>query len=225
VDRIRCFLAASLLALCFYPTAALGAFITTYEAELEGIINAGPPLAIDIRFNSSISVNVAATLLDIHNNVELQQVWNLVTVPANTVSMYFVDTIEYCGYTATFWGCAEIIGDDMVIHSVAAATAFGAELEAHELGHNLGLEHVPDPPQNLMNSSMNGVPTLTAAQVATIDSNLAGIIQNDAFGDFISITPIVLIAIPEPGTAALLALGLLVLARRKRRQVPSRASI
>lgn len=207
--RTRTLLAAAFCASSLFPTAALGAFITTYEAGIEGIINAGPPLAIDIRFNASIVVEAPAALLDIDDGAELLQVWGLVAVPANTVSMYFVDSIGFCGVAAAFVGCAELPGDDIVLDSVFAAGAFGAELEAHELGHNLGLVHDPEPPaDNLMNPTMNGQTNLTAAQVAVIQTNVAGIIQNDVGGDYISITPIVLTVVPEPGTAALLALGL-----------------
>ncbi len=216
MNRTRCFLAASLLAMSFYPTAAFGASITTHETEMDAVFSQGA-LDIDIRFNAPVTVVAPGTLLDIDNASELSILFGLFAVPANTVSMYFVDQINWCGFSASFHGCAEVTGDDIIIASWAAATGtgFGGELEAHELGHNFGLEH-PDPPTgNLMDPTINGNSTLTAAQIATIQANGAGIIQNDIGGDFVSITPI-LVTVPESSTGLLLGLGLLGVAIRRR---------
>ena len=101
--------------------------------------------------------------------------------------MFFIDTLDWCGFSSpSIVGCANRPGNDIVVESAFAAGGNGTELNAHELGHNLGLEHETFP--NLMTSSINGNTTLTADQIATILAS--DLIQSDADGKFILITPI-----------------------------------
>ena len=163
---------------------------------------------IDIRFNVTITLNNAA-LLDIDTLLELTTLIASVAVPANTVSMYFVDSISFCAGPEVVGGCAEITGDDMLI----AAGSASANLHSHELGHNFGLNHTGTNGR-MMDPSITGT-LLIASELTTINANGAGIIQTDEGQRFVSITPIHVI--PEPASVVLLGLGLLFLVDRRGR--------
>jgi len=157
--------------------------------------------------------------------------------------VFFVDTISFCGEAGTnIIGCASTPGNLIALESGAAASSsIGANLLAHELGHNLGLPHEDGFNNNLMNPNINSF-SLTAgsflnpAQVATIFSTYAGpggalrndIIQRDGDRYFISITPFAVVAaVPEPQTWMMMGLGLLglvVWVRRRPNPVAWRAA-
>lgn len=220
--RLRWILLLLRLAL---PSTAWAAFITTPEAGMDSIYGQGTFGAntIDIRFNPTITYN-DPTLLTIDSNAKLNTLFGIQGATP-TVFMYFVDDISFCGGVSDplIVGCADQPGNDIVVESAFMASALGDELAAHELGHNLGLEHIADI-NNLMNPTILASTTgLTGpgagSQVATIFMDPAGIIQSDVSGYFISITPVLIT--PEPGI--LLLLGVLVIAawRRSRRDVRS----
>jgi len=202
----------ALLVLLLSPTSAWAAFVTTNESEMDAVFSQDSfgLNKIDIVFNSTITIQ-NSSLLNIDSEDKINQLFHGLNTGVTwpTVNLFFVDTISYCsGYNTSIIGCASFPGNDIVVESAYAAGSKGAELLAHELGHNLGLGHnVPE--LNLMHGTINENTDLTAAQVVTILGS--GLVQNiPSDGDLyrIEITPILIAAVPLPGALVLLLSGL-----------------
>ena len=129
------------------------------------------------------------------------------------VNFYYVDTMSACGVTinVSIIGCGERPGQDFVVESVWAADTtiplggnitFGQQLLAHELGHNLGLEHRNG--NDLMNPAINGYEDLNAAEVATILASPLVHIDSSNGHRYIQINPVLVLAVPEPSALLLL---------------------
>lgn len=192
--------------------AAWAGFITTNEAGLDSIFaqSGFGSQTIDARFNAGRSVANTA-LLSIDSDAGFNSLFSLpvYSLPA-TINMFFVDTITFCGTGGNFIGCASNSGNVIVLDSSWAASAsFGADLAAHELGHNLGLDHVTGSGTNLMNPIISTNFSLDAGQIATILNS--SLVQTAAGGQrFLSITPIAVVAaVPEPQIWVMLGVGLL----------------
>jgi hypothetical protein len=151
------------------------------------------------------------------NNVN--NIQNITLPNSPTVDVFFVESITFCGTDmGGFDGCAFAIpNNSFAVDGGTAATANGTELEAHELGHDLGLVHCPDNcggNPNLMDASGYGSTTLTAAQ-ATI---LLGspLLQKNGPANFINLQAITFA--PEPASLQMLifGMGLLLAARQFR---------
>ncbi len=210
--RIRSLLAAIAVATVLYPISALGATITTNEAGMDAIFGVAG-LNIDIMFNPSVTVIGPAVLNNVADEAAIHALAPV--APANTVFMFFIDLISWCDTTnPAFAGCALLPGDKMIIQSSASAGANGVELNSHELGHNLALEHSDPNAANLMFSMLNRHTTRTGGQQTTILAS--PLVQGPVNGRFIKITPI--LVVPEPQTLALFAIGLTVLAGARRRR-------
>ena len=198
---------------------AQAAFITTNEAGLDAIFSQASfgSRTVDIRIGA-VTQLVRPDLLNITTDAEINAIFSQHVGAANVVNFYFVDTIDSCGgFNTNYIGCGEFPGNDFVVESIWAADntlqtggyTFGQQLLAHELGHNLGLDHRNG--NNLMNPFINGYGDLNAAEVDTIlASNL---IQTDAAGRFIMINPVLVVTaavndVPEP-SSLLLVLGAL----------------
>ncbi len=200
---------------------ARAATVTTQEAALDSIFMQASfgSTPIDIQFNPTI-VHNDPTLLNITTDEQLTSLFglNLVADP-NVINMFFVDTLDYCNeFNIAIVGCAQINARDQVVESSFAANATsGPELLAHELVHNLGVgPHFTGGP-NLMNSSLNGNTDLTTDQVATI--LMSDFVQTAADGSrFVSITPILIAAVPIPAAGLLFFSGLMTLLWVRRRK-------
>jgi hypothetical protein len=204
--------AALLLAGALATAGAMAGYITTNEAEMDGIFSQSGfgVNDIDIRFNSALSY-VRADLAAFDYATDWGQLAGLAAPGATTISMFFVDSINGCGpFSGSFVGCADTPGPLMVLDSDWSGNpGYGGVLNAHELAHNLGLSHV-NSAGNLMNSTISpGASFLSASQISSLLGS--SLIQIDGTGQrFVSITPIALLAtaVPEPGSWLLMALGL-----------------
>ncbi len=205
---------------CAAGIASAG-YVTTFESGMDAIFKqtSFDTRPIDIRFNATVTV-AAGNLLSIDSSQEFSDLSALRgSLASNIVSVFFVDAIPYCGGAGDFIiGCGSTPGNLIALKSSAAAdSSIGANLMAHELGHNLGLGHTVD--ENLMNGTINSTRTfLNFAQVSSIFATLPetgiprsdDIIQRDGSQYFISITPFAVVAsVPEPQTWAMMLLGLL----------------
>jgi hypothetical protein len=226
--------------------AAFAGFIT--EQNLTPVYSANPPFnaaneitvdwlspTITIFRNDLTNINSAAaeaalfalpgqTVTGQLDNGPIQQV----KLPTNpTVDVFFVDSITFCGDEGpAIVGCASgipgVVGAppwSFAVNSTTAAGASGVVLEAHELGHDLGLVHCPTSCgglPNLMDPFLGVSTVVTLAQATTILGNISGLVQKDALGDnFIDLQAIAVV--PEPDTVTMLGLGLVLLLILRRR--------
>ncbi len=191
-----------------FTTYTQAALITTHEAELDAIFSQASfgNSIIDIRIGMATEI-VAAHLLDIGSDAEVAEIFSLHVGPQTAVNFYFIDNLSACGgqINSNFVGCGERPGQDFVVESAFAAGASGAELLAHELGHNLGLTHRVG--NFLMDPFINGFTELSAAEVTTIRAS--SLVQTDGTIFWIDINPVLILAraVPEPGTLLLLLLS------------------
>ncbi|MBC7705637.1 MAG: hypothetical protein H7274_17040 [Rhodoferax sp.] len=205
--------------------AASAGFITTHAAGLDAIFSQAGfgGQTIDTSFNAGLNVANTA-LLSIDTDAEFDALFSLSVYSgrnSKTINMIFVDAINFCGAAGSYIGCGNTPGNLLVVSSSFAARAdVGANLEAHELGHNLGLDHVNGSGSNLMNPSISSNFSLDAAQIQAILAS--SLVQTASNGQrFLSITPIAIVAsVPETQTWAMFALGLFgVMAWARRRGV------
>lgn len=222
----------ALVALLAAPYAQ-AAFVTLNETGMDAIFSQASfgNNKVDIRYGA-VTQLVRPDLLTITADSQVSTLFGLHAGGANVVNFYFVDTLDACGgFDVNYIGCGEFPGNDFVVESIWAADntlqpggfSFGEQLLAHELGHNLGLDHRNG--NDLMNPFINGWGDLDASEVATILAS--PLIQFDASGQrYVQINPVLIVAadtrnLPEPSTillvlAALAAIGLQAGTRNKR---------
>jgi len=216
---------------------AAAVYVTTFESGMDAIFSQTSfgSNTIDIRFNPTMTV-VDANLVSLDSNQEFDSLSVLRGgLASNIVSIFFIDSIPFCGAPGNnIIGCGNS-GNLIALKSSAAADPrIGANLMAHELGHNLDLDHLDGSNNNLMNPNINSFSLTTgsflnSSQVATIFATRPGpgnvlnnqIIQRDDDGYFISITPFAVVsAVPEPQTWLMMGLGLLGIMAWVRRPRP-----
>lgn len=192
---------------------AKAGFITTNESALDAIFSQASfgLKPIDIRIGAASEL-VLPDFLDITTNAEVNQLFNFHIGGPNVVNFYFIDTISACGSFMIMGivGCGETPGNDFVVESSAAAGSYGSELLAHELGHNLGLDHMSG--AFLMDGTLNHITTLTTQEVSSIHNS--PLVQTNGRDFWIDINPILIVAaatnplpVPEPSTLMLLLLS------------------
>ncbi len=205
-----------LLAALLAPAVTWAVTVNTAEAGMDSIFSQGRfrrfegevivDFSIDIRFNP-IQTIVRTGLVDITSETELTILFGLAPANSPTVNMFFVDALDYCSsLDVNIIGCANQPGNKLVVENIGAADQ--AELNAHELGHNLNLPHTS--PGLMTDRDVWGNTALTTEQVDIILTS--PLVQGTAPGLYIDITPIRIIsqleAVPLPATLLLAASGL-----------------
>jgi hypothetical protein len=212
------------LAILLSPALAEAAQIVIDEAGMNAIFSQASfgDTTISIRFNPPRQI-VAPELLVINTLAQLQALFNLAPDPAPTVDALFVDELNACGgvepqVNGALAGCAQLPGH-VFVEDFNFAELSPATLMGHELGHNLNLQHDFFDFLNLMAPIFPPGPNVTEEQVATILQS--PLVQTDSTGQrFVEITPIAIVAAPEPSTLLLLiaALGALLIIRQRSRR-------
>ncbi len=203
-----------LLASLFFLTSMLtlpgwAAMVTTNEVGMDDIFSDDDfgMDTIDIRFNDTEVLYDSASLLKIDNRAEFNVLKSSYSGLANNiVRMFFVDAVKWCGGSGTYAGCGDEPGHDIVVDSDHAANTYGHVLNAHELGHNLDLDHVTDT-NNVMKEIVTTTRNVDFLPAQVDDILNSQLIQFDGPQRFISITPILVsaAAVPIPGALILCA--------------------
>ena len=217
---------ATLAGLVCAVSTASAASITSdmlHEAALDAIFSQASfgTRPIDIRFDALAHLTVATNLLDLNTEAELVTLFNLGLSAQPTTNLFFVNSIGSCGGAGgNIIGCAATPGNVLAVQATFAKRSDSAALIAHELGHNLGLDHLVER-SNLMNPIFTGATNLTLVQVTTMLAS--SLVQFDAVTQqrFIRITPILISAIPLPTSLPLLLSALIALSVRRRRDSES----
>lgn len=209
------------------------ATLPLYESELDDIFSQasiqqavsdlyGVYAGIDIRYTDVTTVDTSQIALldtDIDTELESNLLLNQRRNSGISLNMYFADSITFCGTeNANGVGCGVVGGNGVILDRDYVAGPNGAEVLAHEIAHNLGLEHTHDG-DGLMGSIVNQDTSLSAIESGSLV--LSEFIQGDAdTGFFIEINPINLVVAPLPAAGLMLAgaLAMTVAVRQRRRR-------
>ena len=214
MKRIRSINAAALALLTAMALPAVAVTVTIDETALDDVYSqpsfgADP---IDVRVGPVRTVRSPdpARVADASQEAAI---FDLAATVRPGIGVIFVESIDWCsGHDRDIAGCALLGAPGLFVESDFAAGPYGAEMIAHEIGHNLGLRHRDG---GLMDPILDGDTTLTRTEVATILSS--ELVDSDASGRFIEVAPVRIAPIPLPATASLLAFGALALAIARRR--------
>lgn len=205
------------------PTQQPG-YVTGNEAGIEAIFSIANGLAfdLDVRYLPTQTI-VDPALTSIDSGAE----WSALIaaggpIASPTIAMFFIDAINWCGVAVpNIVGCANTPGNQQMLDSDFAAGPSGAELTAHELGHNFGLSHRNDNTA-LMNPFINGGTALIASEIATIQASPLIQFDRNSQQYYIDIQPFAVVdrtvpIVPAPAPVMLLGSGLLLLGFRRKR--------
>jgi hypothetical protein len=237
--RTRLALLACLLALAAAPASADPLLLTIQPIQVcgdggTGCANAGRTLfeevgnkiwtQADVWFNFLDWVTIFDTDLLSAEFLDLTTGDNGQHDDPLVINLWFVNTLS-CGGVSFVYGCGYVDGNGVGIANSVFAE-WRIDTIAHELGHNLGLDHVEDPLNLLASGGVRLVPwsieeiyprgdkasQLTASQIATVRAS-----------PFLTPSPApdATVAVPEPASLTLLVTGCAMMlagvARRRRR--------
>lgn len=191
---------------------ASAAVVTTQEAGVDLIFRQDSfgSSPIDIRFGEVVTI-ADSGLLSFDSEADYFSLFDYARETVgdlnSQLNVFYTDQISWCGGDIpAAVGCGAVDGAVLIVESDFAAGAFGAELIAHEIGHNLNLGHTGG--EGLMGPRLNNDTTLTAGEVETIFESR--FVQADLDGSrFIQVTPYLIQAssVPEPGSAGMVVIG------------------
>jgi hypothetical protein len=222
------------LATLVWPGVGHAGYVSIDETRLDAIFR--QPLdkwgwtPIDVEVLPSVSY-VDASLTSIDDDSELWRLFSLAPRGSRVIDVFFVDAVNSCGGPApNVIGCGLQPGNALAVDSYWSSTSYGPALLAHELGHNLGLEHLAQSSPNLMNPMLTGNTDLEQWQVNALYSSPFVDWSTRPGQPFFTILPVAVIAgdagasttggraalgaangLPEPQPLALLAVAFGVL--------------
>jgi len=193
-----------LLLLFFISSANVSA--SAIDTAEEGVNELMAQTLIDVRFLDNAEVkNKDYQVID--DEVELFSLFEPFQSDS-IVNLFFVDEINACsGEFAGFTGCS--VNNSIAVTNIGQ---FQAELNTHELGHILSLDHI-DEPNNIMRLLDFGNTLFNNDQIDAMLSS--DFVQVDSNGFFVEVKPILVSAIPLPPSSIMFLSGIVTLLVRR----------
>jgi len=196
-----------LLLLFFMGSASVSASVI--DTAEEGVNALMSQTLIDVRFLDNAEVkNTDYQVID--DEVELFSLFDSFQSDS-IINLFFVDEINACsGEFSGFTGCS--VNNSIAVTNVGS---FQAELNTHELGHILSLDHL-DEPNNIMRLLDFGNTLFNDDQIDAMLSS--DFVQVDSDGFFVEVKPILVSAIPLPPSIFMFLSGIFMLIAKRIKQ-------